>query len=151
MPDTFKAWVADDKNSVSRSLAFAALFELTPISPRQIDGNLTWKDIEVKKWTETDIEMDVICCGVCASDTHTLRSGWGPSKYPTVVGHEIVGKVTKVGSEVTTVKVGDTVGIGAQCDSCGKCHLCEDGRQQYCMEGELDQAAWAKPRSDAPS
>lgn len=64
--------------------------------------------------------------------SHTLRSGWGPSQYPTVVGHEIVGKVTRAGSAVTHLQVGQRVGVGAQSDSCLKCRRCDAGRESYC-------------------
>lgn len=62
-----------------------------------------------------------------------MRSGWGPTEYPTVVGHEIVGKITKVGSAVKDgYKVGDIVGIGAQCDSCEQCEQCKKESNSYC-------------------
>jgi alcohol dehydrogenase (NADP+) len=69
---------------------------------------------------------------ICASDLHTLRSGWGPTDYPVVVGHEIVGKAVRVGKDVPTgIKVGDRVGVGAQSGAChnqkGDCEACADG------------------------
>jgi alcohol dehydrogenase (NADP+) len=69
---------------------------------------------------------------ICASDLHTLRSGWGPTDYPVVVGHEIVGHAVKVGKDVPTgIKVGDRVGVGAQSGAChnqkGDCEACADG------------------------
>lgn len=69
-------------------------------------------------------------CGVCASDLHTASSGWGDmtEMYPQVVGHEIVGEVIRVGEKVDkSIKVGDIVGVGAQCDSCQDCHYCDKG------------------------
>jgi alcohol dehydrogenase (NADP+) len=110
--DKFEGWVAHDKTAV--------------------EGKLVWEEYKVKEFKPTDIEMDIICCGICASDIHTLRSGWGPSDYPTVVGHEIVGKVTRVGDEVTKFKIGDRAGVGAQSDSCLKCNRCEAGIEPYC-------------------
>lgn len=69
-------------------------------------------------------------CGVCASDLHTASSGWGDmtEMYPQVVGHEIVGEVLRVGDKVDkSIKVGDIVGVGAQCDSCQDCEYCDKG------------------------
>ncbi|KAG5455457.1 MAG: chaperonin 10-like protein [Olpidium bornovanus] len=71
-------------------------------------------------------------CGICASDLHTLRSGWGPTDYPQVVGHEIVGRAVRVGKNVDHVKVGDRVGVGAQSDSCRKCEWCDRGTEELC-------------------
>jgi D-arabinose 1-dehydrogenase-like Zn-dependent alcohol dehydrogenase len=68
------------------------------------------------------------------ADLHTLRSGWGPTMYPQVVGHEIVGVALRVGSAVTHVKVGDRVGVGAQSDSCRTCDECRAGREAYCPQ-----------------
>jgi alcohol dehydrogenase (NADP+) len=68
-------------------------------------------------------------CGICASDLHTLRSGWGPTNYPAVVGHEIVGQAVKVGKNVKGIKVGDRVGVGAQSGSCLECEYCQESMQ----------------------
>jgi alcohol dehydrogenase (NADP+) len=75
-------------------------------------------------------------CGVCGSDLHTLRSGWGPTLYPQVVGHEIVGIAIRVGKNINHVKVGDRVGVGAQSDSCRECVECKEGREPYCYKGQ---------------
>jgi alcohol dehydrogenase (NADP+) len=75
--------------------------------------------------------------GVCASDLHTMSGGWGEIEYPQVVGHEIVGIAVRVGSEVSHVKVGDLVGVGAQNDSCLECGQCKAHREPYCDEGQV--------------
>ena len=101
-------------------------------------GNMAWQSYEPKKFEETDIDIEISHCGICGSDIHTLQSGWGPTDYPCVVGHEIVGKATRVGSKVTNgVKVGDRVGVGAQCGSClrGDCAECSNGYENYCSKG----------------
>jgi alcohol dehydrogenase (NADP+) len=85
---------------------------------------MRWEEYPVKEFKETDVEMDILTCGICYSEISTISSGWGEARYPLVVGHEIVGKVTRVGKEVQGVKVGQRLGVGAQCDSCGKCHHC---------------------------
>ncbi|KAI9291341.1 GroES-like protein [Neoconidiobolus thromboides FSU 785] len=81
-----------------------------------------------------DIEIKISHCGICGSDIHTLDSGWGPTDYPTIVGHEIVGEITAVGPEVKDFKVGDRVGVGAQCAACMKedCYSCKRQREAHC-------------------
>jgi D-arabinose 1-dehydrogenase-like Zn-dependent alcohol dehydrogenase len=105
--------------------------------PDSIQGNMKWEDFTPKQWTEDDVEFDVIACGICHSDLHTMSNGWKSTNYPAVVGHEIVGKVTRVGSNVKHLKVGDRAAVGAQSDSCHECNQCKDGRESYCdkMQG----------------
>lgn len=81
---------------------------------------------------ENDVKIDILFCGICHSDIHTVRNEWGGAVYPLVPGHEIVGKVVKVGSQVTRFKVGDTVGVGCMVDSCGQCKQCKDDLEQFC-------------------
>jgi uncharacterized zinc-type alcohol dehydrogenase-like protein len=85
----------------------------------------------------TDVEFDILYCGVCHSDLHTARNEWKewPTVYPCVPGHEIVGKVTKVGSKVTKFKVGDLAAVGCMVDSCGTCPACKESLEQYCDNG----------------
>ncbi|PGH34018.1 alcohol dehydrogenase (NADP+) [[Emmonsia] crescens] len=103
---------------------------------------LTHTAFQPKPFDPTDIEIKITHCGICGSDIHTLRSGWGPTNYPCVVGHEIVGHVTRVGSGVASIsspsrhlKVGDRVGIGAQSDSCRRpdCPECASGLENHCQ------------------
>lgn len=82
-----------------------------------------------------DVAIDIAFCGVCHSDVHTVRGEWGGAKYPCVPGHEIVGRVTAVGAEVTKFAVGDTVGVGCMVDSCRTCPSCAEGEEQYCTGG----------------
>ncbi|MDB5671991.1 MAG: NAD(P)-dependent alcohol dehydrogenase [Alphaproteobacteria bacterium] len=82
-----------------------------------------------------DVVIAISHCGVCHSDLHTARSEWGGTVYPCVPGHEIVGHVTEVGSEVTGFKPGDTVGVGCMVDSCKHCDACNQGLEQYCENG----------------
>lgn len=109
---TFQGWVAKD--------------------PSSADGKMEWGSFTPKAFEPTDIEMDITHCGVCGSDIHTLRSGWGSSDYPLVVGHEIIGRVTRVGSAVTDLKEGDRVGVGAQSSSCLSCTQCERDEEPHC-------------------
>lgn len=84
-----------------------------------------------------DVEFEILYCGVCHSDLHTVRNEWAawPTVYPCVPGHEIVGRVTKVGAKVTRFRVGDLAATGCMVDSCGSCPSCRDGLEQYCDTG----------------
>ncbi|KAK3312030.1 chaperonin 10-like protein [Apodospora peruviana] len=107
------------------------------------DGKMVWGEFEPKPWEETDVDIKITHCGICGSDLHTLRSGWGPTNYPCCVGHEIVGTVVRVGSDVKNgLKVGDRVGVGAQSESClgrkgDECKACASGMENYCPRGHV--------------
>jgi uncharacterized zinc-type alcohol dehydrogenase-like protein len=83
-----------------------------------------------------DVLVEILYCGVCHSDIHQVKNEWGGSLYPMVPGHEIVGRVTQVGKEVTRFKAGDLAGVGCFVDSCRTCSSCKKGLEQYC-EGHL--------------
>jgi alcohol dehydrogenase (NADP+) len=101
----------------------------SPESPLQ-QMNIQRRDVTAK-----DIEIEILYCGVCHSDLHTARNDWGGTKYPAVPGHEIVGKVTRVGSEVTKLRVGDFAAVGCLVDSCRTCESCKQDLEQYCLNG----------------
>lgn len=85
--------------------------------------------------TDRDVEIDILFCGICHTDLHQVRNEWGsliPSVYPIVPGHEIVGRVAKVGSAVTKYKPGDLAAVGCMVDSDGTCPNCKAGLEQYC-------------------
>jgi len=82
-----------------------------------------------------DVAFKITHAGICHSDIHQVREEWGPSLFPMVPGHEIVGIVSDVGSQVSKFKVGDRIGVGVFIDSCRKCEPCKNGLQQYCDEG----------------
>ncbi|RYF90847.1 MAG: NAD(P)-dependent alcohol dehydrogenase, partial [Chitinophagaceae bacterium] len=92
-------------------------------------------NIQRREITSRDVEIDILYCGVCHSDLHTARNDWGGTIYPAVPGHEIVGKVTKVGNEVTQFKVGDLAAVGCMVDSCRTCDSCKKDLEQYCLTG----------------
>ena len=85
--------------------------------------------------TPRDVRIAILFCGVCHSDLHTARSEWGPTNYPCVPGHEIVGRVISTGAHVTRYKAGDLVGVGCLVDSCQQCESCAEGLEQYCEKG----------------
>ncbi|PXV57145.1 putative zinc-type alcohol dehydrogenase-like protein [Dysgonomonas alginatilytica] len=99
------------------------------------DASLKEMHIERRQVTPKDIEIEILYCGVCHSDLHTARNDWGGTIYPVVPGHEIVGRVTKVGNEVTKLKVGDLAAVGCLVDSCRECDSCQHDLEQYCLNG----------------
>ena len=82
-----------------------------------------------------EVQIDIEYCGVCHSDLHTARNEWHMTQFPCVPGHEIVGRVVAVGSEVTGFKVGDLAGVGCMVGSCKHCASCDEGLEQYCENG----------------
>ena len=106
--------------------AYAAQSAKTPLLPFNIDRRAPGPQ---------DVAIDILYCGVCHSDLHTVRSEWGGTLYPCVPGHEIVGRVTAVGGAVKKYKAGDLVGVGCMVDSCGHCPACEEGLEQFCEHG----------------
>ena len=79
-----------------------------------------------------DVQIDIAYCGICHSDLHTVRAEWAGTKFPCVPGHEIVGRVSAVGAEVTGFRSGDPVGVGCMVDSCRHCDECASGLENYC-------------------
>ncbi|MCY1522226.1 putative formaldehyde dehydrogenase AdhA [compost metagenome] len=82
-----------------------------------------------------DVEIDILYCGVCHSDLHTARNDWKGSVYPVVPGHEIVGKISRTGTDVTKFRVGDLAAVGCMVDSCCTCANCTENLEQYCLNG----------------
>ncbi|KAK9473727.1 chaperonin 10-like protein [Dipodascopsis tothii] len=104
-----------------------------------VHDSKNWQKLEKieykpKPFGEYDIDIKIEACGVCGSDVHTVSGGWGDAPLPLVVGHEIVGKAIKVGDKVSTVKVGDRVGVGAQICSCMECTFCKNNNENYCPQ-----------------
>jgi len=91
--------------------------------------------IERRNVGDNDILIEIAYAGICHSDIHSVREEWGSAKFPMVPGHEIVGKVTKVGSKVQKFKVGDVAGVGCFVDSCGECDHCKADVEQFCKKG----------------
>jgi uncharacterized zinc-type alcohol dehydrogenase-like protein len=104
--------------------AFGTTADKNPLAPLNINR---------REAGPTDVEMEILYCGVCHSDIHQARSEWPGTVYPCVPGHEIVGRVTKVGNKVTKIKVGDTSAVGCMVDSCRSCSHCQAGLEQYCV------------------
>ncbi|PRZ26535.1 NAD(P)-dependent alcohol dehydrogenase [Flavobacterium granuli] len=106
--------------------AYAAYDAETPLRPYSFDR----KELGAKQ-----VQIEILYSGVCHSDIHTAKGDWGPAIYPLVPGHEIVGRITAVGSEVTKFKIGELAGVGCFVDSCRTCPSCKSGEEQFCEEG----------------
>lgn len=92
-------------------------------------------NIQRRETTAHDVEIEILYCGICHSDLHAVHNDWGGTTYPIVPGHEIVGRVSKVGEAVTKFKVGELAGVGCIVDSCRECEHCHDGEEQFCEKG----------------
>jgi uncharacterized zinc-type alcohol dehydrogenase-like protein len=97
--------------------------------------------IERRDVGANDVLIEIEFAGICHSDIHTVNGDWGPQPFPVVPGHEIVGRVTEVGTAVTRHRVGDRVGVGCMVNSCGHCASCRNGDEQYCLEGMVSTYA----------
>ena len=91
--------------------------------------------IERRALKSTDVLIEIEYCGVCHTDLHFVNNDWGMTEYPVVPGHEIVGRISQIGSEVGKFKVGDLAAIGCMVNSCGQCNSCQSGNEQYCLNG----------------
>lgn len=101
------------------------------------DAPLRSMTIQNREIQPKDVEIDILFCGVCHSDLHVARNEWHSTVYPVVPGHEIVGKVRKVGVKVSKFKEGDAVAVGCMVDSCRECDHCREGLEQYCESGPI--------------
>ena len=114
-----------------KAKAYSAASETSPLASTTIPR---------RDATDRDVQIEILFCGICHSDLHTVRNEWSsimPTVYPVVPGHEIVGRVTKVGAAVTKFKTGDLVGVGCLVDSDHTCPNCQDGLEQLCPNQTL--------------
>ncbi len=110
---------------MNNTKAYSAVSATSPLATTTINRRIP---------TAHDVQIEILFCGVCHSDLHFVRNEWGFTQYPAVPGHEIVGRVTAVGSGVKKFKVGDTVGVGCLVDSCRTCPDCRAGLEQFCPD-----------------
>jgi len=99
------------------------------------NGSLEAWEFERREVGTQDISIDVEFAGICHSDIHQVREEWGTAIFPMVPGHEIVGTVTAIGTDVTDFKIGDIAGVGCYVDSCGECEYCLSGQSHWCLNG----------------
>ncbi len=109
-----------------RTRAYAAQTPKSPLAPFEIDRRAVGP---------RDVAIEIDFCGICHSDIHQARDEWDNSIFPMVPGHEIVGRVTRVGGEVKRFKAGDRVGVGCMVDSCRTCPACQKDLEQFCAKG----------------
>jgi len=112
-------------------------FSIKAFGTEAPEADLEQLNIDRRGVTDKDVEIDILYCGVCHSDLHTARNEWHGTVYPNVPGHEIVGRISKVGDAVTKFKVGDLAAVGCMVDSCRECEYCKDGLEQYCEMGNI--------------
>ena len=111
---------------MTKTKAYAARSATSALTPFELERRSPGAD---------DIQIAILFCGVCHSDLHTARNEWKNTLYPSVPGHEIVGRIVAVGDKVKNFKVGDLAGVGCMVDSCGHCPSCAEGEEQYCDNG----------------
>lgn len=112
-------------------------FSVKAFGTETAEAELKQLSIERREVTTKNVEIDILYCGVCHSDLHTARNEWHGTVYPNVPGHEIVGRITKVGNGVSKFKVGDLAAVGYMVDSCRECEQCRKGSEQYCENGNV--------------
>lgn len=111
-----------------KTAAFAAQSATSPLGPMSIDR---------REPGPSDVDIEILYCGVCHSDLHFARNEWGFTQYPVVPGHEILGRVTRVGSGVKKFKAGDLAAVGCLVDACRGCESCKKGLEQFCLSGPV--------------
>jgi uncharacterized zinc-type alcohol dehydrogenase-like protein len=109
------------------------MIKVTGYAAKHSYSRLKKYEFEREEAKAHEVEIEVLYCGVCHSDIHQVKNEWSNTVYPCVPGHEIVGRVTKIGPAVRNHAVGDMVGVGCMIDSCGQCEACQGGDQNYCM------------------
>jgi uncharacterized zinc-type alcohol dehydrogenase-like protein len=113
------------------------LFTTNAFAAPAVGAPLIPTTIQRREVGPRDVLIDISYCGVCHTDIHTVRGEWGERSYPLVPGHEIVGTVAAVGTEVTRYQAGDIVGVGCMVNSCRECASCRAGDEQYCVKGAI--------------
>ncbi|MET7027875.1 NAD(P)-dependent alcohol dehydrogenase [Sediminicola luteus] len=109
--------------------------EVKAYAAKTSDSEMVPFKLDRRDVTANDVKIDIEFCGVCHSDLHQVRNDWKNSVYPVVPGHEIIGRITEIGANVTKFKVGQLVGVGCMVDSCQKCSACKDDMEQFCENG----------------
>lgn len=123
------------RKATSEETKTAAATKAKAYGTNAADAPLDQLNINRRNPTPHDVEIEILFCGVCHSDLHTARNEWHNTVYPCVPGHEIVGKIVRVGEHVTKFKAGDLAAVGCMVDSCRECDYCKEGLEQYCANG----------------
>ena len=112
--------------AIQKTNAYGASSASSPVEPLSIQRSAL---------SPSDVQLEILYCGICHSDLHAVRNDWGGTTYPIVPGHEIVGKITAIGKDVSRFKLGDLAGMGCIVDSCRVCNHCHEGNEQFCESG----------------
>lgn len=131
----FVAVSASDAVAQSAPAAAMGQSKVRAFAASTATGKFAQTEIARRAVGANDIKIDILFAGICHSDIHTVRGDWGKPNYPTVPGHEIIGRVVAVGDKVTKFKVGDFAGVGCMVASCGECENCLNDREQNCLKG----------------
>jgi len=109
--------------------------KITAYGTEKFDKLLHQMEINRRELLSHDVEIEILYCGICHSDLLAVKNELGNTSYPIVPGHEIVGRVSKIGCDVNKFKVGDLVGVGCIADSCRQCKCCKESNEQFCEKG----------------
>lgn len=132
--DTFDKGRRTDQPSIQKCSIMNS-FKVKAYGTDAADRPFHVMDINRRDLLPNDVELEILYCGICHSDLHAVKNDWGGTTYPVVPGHEIVGRITRAGAEVSKFKVGDLAAIGCIVDSCGHCKQCNNGEEQFCENG----------------
>jgi alcohol dehydrogenase (NADP+) len=132
-PDTFEGFMVESHENWStfKKAEVRTRLQNLPLANEVI----LFPQFTPKPFGDHDLDIAIDACGVCGSDVHTITGGWGDAKLPVCVGHEIVGRVVRTGPNVSTVRSGDRVGVGAQVGACLECRNCKLDNENYCAHG----------------
>jgi uncharacterized zinc-type alcohol dehydrogenase-like protein len=135
------------RRSLSLDLGLSAPRAIIAFGATSPTSGLVPLSIHRREPKADDVEIEIEFCGLCHSDVHATRGEWGDRPWPLVPGHEIVGRVRRVGDQVRSFAVGDRVGVGCMVDSCRECENCLDGVEQYCERGNVGTYGVPDPRN----
>jgi uncharacterized zinc-type alcohol dehydrogenase-like protein len=124
--------VGDDTATAEATVPRADMLKAVGFAAKHSFTKLKRFEFERARARANEVELQVLFCGVCHSDIHQVKNEWSNTVYPCLPGHEVVGRITRVGSAVMSHRVGDIVGVGCMIDSCGSCGPCKAGDQNYC-------------------
>jgi uncharacterized zinc-type alcohol dehydrogenase-like protein len=122
---------------INKELEDEIMFEIRTYASASANSPLKPYSIQRRDPGPRDVLIEILYCGVCHSDLHQARNEWNNTIYPCVPGHEIIGRVVKVGSKVSKFHEGDIAAVGCMVGSCGKCRSCQEGLEQYCENGSI--------------
>src|SRR5829696_7467596 len=139
IPDTLACY---SNRRLMQTRGYAATAADTPLAPFAFDR---------RSPGDRDVHVNIEFCGICHSDIHFTKNEWGMTTYPAVPGHEIIGRVVKVGKNVKNFQEGQRVGVGCFVNSCGKCGSCRGGHENYCEIGPIMTYASLEPDGVTPT